>query len=224
MNIEIANRLVKLRKENGLSQEQLAEKLNISRQAVSKWERAEASPDTDNLICLAKLYNISLDELLKINDGNNIIKDEQEKEGFYIKDDEGNSINISDGKIIATNNKNETIQINNKNKKQKLVSDIVMPITTFTILIAYIICGTKYNLWHPLWIMFLLIPIIGSIVDCIFKKKITAFCYPILIVVIYLLLGFLKSLWHPYWFLFLTIPLFYLIFEPIDKAIKKKTE
>nr|WP_204245284.1 helix-turn-helix transcriptional regulator [Erysipelatoclostridium sp. An15] len=39
MNIEIANRLVKLRKENNLSQEALANKLGISRQAVSKWER-----------------------------------------------------------------------------------------------------------------------------------------------------------------------------------------
>ncbi len=65
MNIEIANRLVHLRKSNHLSQEALAEKLGISRQAVSKWERAEASPDTDNLILLAKLYHVSLDELLK---------------------------------------------------------------------------------------------------------------------------------------------------------------
>ncbi len=68
MNIEIANRLVNLRKSNHLSQEALAEKLGISRQAVSKWERAEASPDTDNLILLARLYNVSLDELLKTED------------------------------------------------------------------------------------------------------------------------------------------------------------
>ncbi|MCL2559450.1 MAG: helix-turn-helix transcriptional regulator [Turicibacter sp.] len=64
MNIEIANRLVQMRKEKGFSQEALAEQLGISRQAVSKWERAESSPDTSNLITLAKLYNISLDELL----------------------------------------------------------------------------------------------------------------------------------------------------------------
>ncbi|HCC02428.1 MAG TPA: hypothetical protein DEP60_06970, partial [Ruminococcaceae bacterium] len=65
MNIEIANRLVQMRKKNHLSQEELAEKLGISRQAVSKWERAESSPDTDNLILLARLYHVSLDELLK---------------------------------------------------------------------------------------------------------------------------------------------------------------
>lgn len=65
MNVEVANRLQQLRKKNNLSQEELAEKIGISRQAVSKWERAEASPDTDNLILLSRLYGVSLDELLK---------------------------------------------------------------------------------------------------------------------------------------------------------------
>lgn len=65
MNIEIANRLLQYRKSNGLSQEELAEKIGVSRQAVSKWERAEASPDTDNLIILAEVYGVTLDELLK---------------------------------------------------------------------------------------------------------------------------------------------------------------
>lgn len=64
MNVETANRLQNLRKKNGYSQEELAEKIGISRQAVSKWERAEASPDTDNLILLARLYGVTLDELL----------------------------------------------------------------------------------------------------------------------------------------------------------------
>lgn len=65
MNVEVANRLQQLRKKNNLSQEELAERIGISRQAVSKWERAEASPDTDNLILLSRLYGVSLDELLK---------------------------------------------------------------------------------------------------------------------------------------------------------------
>lgn len=63
MNIETADRLIMLRKRKGLSQEELAEKLGISRQAVSKWERAESSPDVDNAIQLSRLYNVSLDEL-----------------------------------------------------------------------------------------------------------------------------------------------------------------
>lgn len=65
MNIETANRLLQYRKKHNLSQEELAAKIGVSRQAISKWERAEASPDTDNLILLAEIYGVTLDELLK---------------------------------------------------------------------------------------------------------------------------------------------------------------
>lgn len=64
MDITTANRLYELRKQHGYSQDELADMLGVSRQAVSKWERSESSPDTDNLIALARLYNVSLDELL----------------------------------------------------------------------------------------------------------------------------------------------------------------
>lgn len=67
MNVEIAERLAARRKEAGLSREVLAERLGVSRQAVSKWERSESSPDTDNLIALAKLYGVSLDDLLYVD-------------------------------------------------------------------------------------------------------------------------------------------------------------
>lgn len=64
MNIDMAKRLVDRRRAAGLSQEGLAAELGVSRQAISKWERSESSPDTDNLIALAQLYGVSLDELL----------------------------------------------------------------------------------------------------------------------------------------------------------------
>lgn len=64
MDLAMAQRLVDRRKTAGLSQEALAAQLGVSRQAVSKWERSESSPDTDNLIALAALYGVSLDELL----------------------------------------------------------------------------------------------------------------------------------------------------------------
>lgn len=64
MDLAVAQRLVDRRKAAGLSQEALAAQLGVSRQAVSKWERSESSPDTDNLIALAALYGVSLDELL----------------------------------------------------------------------------------------------------------------------------------------------------------------
>ena len=64
MDLAMAQRLVDRRKAAGLSQEALAAQLGVSRQAVSKWERSESSPDTDNFIALAALYGVSLDELL----------------------------------------------------------------------------------------------------------------------------------------------------------------
>lgn len=68
MNLRIANRLLEYRKANGYSQEELAERIGVSRQAVSKWERGEASPDTDNLIALAALYRVTIDEMINGSD------------------------------------------------------------------------------------------------------------------------------------------------------------
>ncbi|AWE42095.1 helix-turn-helix transcriptional regulator [Actinobaculum sp. 313] len=64
MKLETAKRLYEYRKASGLSQEQVAARIGVSRQAVSKWECAESSPDTDNLIALAVLYGVTVDELL----------------------------------------------------------------------------------------------------------------------------------------------------------------
>ena len=62
---KIGENIVALRKQKELSQEDLAEKLFVSRQAVSKWERGEALPDTENLIALSELFDVSIDALIK---------------------------------------------------------------------------------------------------------------------------------------------------------------
>ena len=59
----LSEKIYKLRKENGLSQENLATKLNVSRQAVSKWESG-AIPDIDNIVNLARFFDCSIDYLL----------------------------------------------------------------------------------------------------------------------------------------------------------------
>ena len=56
--------LKRIRKERHLSQEQVAQRLNISRQAISRWENDLAMPDIDNLVVLSKLYEVSIEELL----------------------------------------------------------------------------------------------------------------------------------------------------------------
>ncbi len=62
--MEMAERLQKLRRKAGYSQEQTAELLGISRQAVSKWESGQGKPDLDNLVRLTEIYNTSADYIL----------------------------------------------------------------------------------------------------------------------------------------------------------------
>lgn len=62
--MDLAERLTALRKRAGLSQGDVAERLNVSRQAVSRWETGLTVPATDNLSRLSKLYGVTLDELL----------------------------------------------------------------------------------------------------------------------------------------------------------------
>ena len=54
-------KLVMLRKQNNLSQEQLAEQLNVARQTVSKWELGETTPEMDKLIKMSEIFKISFD-------------------------------------------------------------------------------------------------------------------------------------------------------------------
>ena len=190
MNIEIANRLVQLRKENGLSQEALAAKLGISRQAISKWERAEASPDTDNLMALAELYGMSLDALL----------------------------NTANDQYVLDGGETETAEAEKKAKKEKTelqkkaikMFKFPCPLFVFLIFLAF---GFAANLWHPAWLVFLLIPIYYHLAGalCVTNKKARLLAMPVpeVALLIYMCFGILTNLWSPSWIVFLSSPCFY---------------
>ncbi|BAE82535.1 hypothetical protein DSY0746 [Desulfitobacterium hafniense Y51] len=74
MVMSFSEKLRVLRKEKGLSQEQLAEMVNVSRQAVSKWESEQAYPELDKLILLSDFFNISLDDLIKDKNPEDVAK------------------------------------------------------------------------------------------------------------------------------------------------------
>lgn len=59
-----AEKIILLRKKKGISQEELANKLNTSRQAVSKWENNQSTPDLEELVALSKYFNVTTDYLL----------------------------------------------------------------------------------------------------------------------------------------------------------------
>lgn len=75
--MSLGERLYELRKKKGLSQEEVAEKLNVTRQSVSKWETDESKPDFDKIVPICELYEISTNELLN---GTKEEKEEQEVE------------------------------------------------------------------------------------------------------------------------------------------------
>lgn len=203
MNIEIANRLVELRKQNNLSQEALAEKLGISRQAVSKWERAEASPDMDNLITLSRLYRISMDELL--GTGN-----------------EANSVRCSVAERPAEVREAEPVVIIEE-EKAKIDFGLLRHFPVYAVVvIAFIVLGAVWNLWHPAWLLLLLPPIWQTAVLALEKRDARRFAYPVLVAFIYLCLGFFCDLWHPGWIVFLTIPMYYPMVNYVRKLYKEQ--
>ena len=61
----LSERIYKFRRKNGLSQEQLAERIGVSRQAISKWESGTSTPELEKLLALSECFNITLDELVK---------------------------------------------------------------------------------------------------------------------------------------------------------------
>lgn len=63
--MEFNNRLYELRKQKGLSQEELAGRINVSRQTISKWEIGDSTPDLEKLIALSDLFEVSLDKMVK---------------------------------------------------------------------------------------------------------------------------------------------------------------
>ena len=84
--MSLPEKLLFLRKQNGLTQMDLAEKLNVSRQAISRWEVGTAAPSTDNLKELSNLYDVSVDYLLgDHSEDMSVISDTQEKPNQHVQ-------------------------------------------------------------------------------------------------------------------------------------------
>ncbi len=218
MNLEIASRLQKLRREKGYSQEELADKLGVSRQAVSKWERAESSPDTDNLIVLAKLYGRSLDELLLNSSEDdeleyNTINDEDTKIESESSDDNEKEI-----KVITKAKTNYTSDGETNKKSTRVILGSVL---TFVTLIAFLLWGLLFNGWRIAWILWLVLPFVLSIVDAVNRKKVKRVVYPLFTVIVFMVVGLVFGIWNPTWIVFLTIPIFYTIADAIDRKNKQ---
>ncbi len=111
--MKFENKLINLRKSRGISQEQLAEALGVSRQAISRWESGDSTPDMTNLIGLCQYFNVSAD--------------------YLIFDDKENMEEILNGE----NANNSSVNQKNQTVKSNTLMRVVLPICLVICSIAF---------------------------------------------------------------------------------------
>ena len=201
MDMQMAERLVARRKAAGYSQEALAAELGVSRQAVSKWERGEASPDTDNLIALAGLYGVTLDELL-FGKASPDPKDAGEKnenpaksqvrislrEGIHVVDPKGEEVHVGWDGIHASDAAGNTVESDPEGE-------------------GVTINGTHYDSWHDAH------EELGHDLKgkSDFRRRWDAFPFPALVLVAYLAVGWATGQWVVALLLGYLVPLYYMV-------------
>lgn len=161
MNIDIAQRLYELRREHGYSQESLAEALDISRQAISKWERAESAPDMGNLIALADLYGITIDELVR--PGNNETSECIASNPVSAAEENRQSAEEAEPpKTPASSEDSKTVHAHGHGYakpegSERLQCGLRRFPYPLLILVIVLICCLLFGMWESLW-LFLSIP------------------------------------------------------------------
>lgn len=191
MNVEIAQRLADMRRKKGYSQEALAAELGLSRQAISKWERAESQPDTGNLIMLADLYGVTIDELIRVDAS---IEDDVRFETASKEGDQPTAEPVDSQSDATDHSAADAVPqppSDDGAREQPIGSGPSYPPPTGAPVRP---APDPYPSAPPRQ-----------------RNPLLAFPYPVLVVIIYLAIGFLFGWWHPGWVLFLTIPFYYWI-------------
>ena len=93
--MSLGERLYELRKSKNLSQEEVADKLNVTRQTVSKWETDESKPDFDKIVPICELYNINSEELLTGKKEEQVKEDSATKENKELKKKKATAITVA---------------------------------------------------------------------------------------------------------------------------------
>lgn len=203
--MKIGQRLLDLRKSKQLSQEEVADKLNVTRQTISKWETDQSTPDFDKIAPLCKLYGITADELIN-----------------GTKNENNNEKNIT----------NEII-IDNQLVRRKRAKGISIGILLYFIAVVFIIVAIPVFYINPILstAIFLIICGIATftiVYTCIFYKKekieeehtsklqkqineVIAMIF----LIIYLVISFTTMAWHITWILWIV----YALIEEIVKLI-----
>lgn len=194
----IGERLLKLRKERNLSQEEFANVLNVSRQTVSKWETDQSTPDFDKIIPICEFYNITSDELLT-GEKNIIVEDSKNKKDNYAKNI-GISVSLYIMPVVWIIFSSAVLQspilgvclffimiavatgiivynaISHEKEKKKISKQEktrkqINEIVGIIIVIIYFIVSFTTMAWHITWVIFIINGLIEEIIKLIFMLK-----------------------------------------------------
>lgn len=203
--------LYELRKERGMTQSALAERLGVTNKAVSKWETGEAMPETSLLLPLSEIFGVTVDELLN---GRRCGKDGQpdgninEREGENGEDESGFD---PVGHLFTRGKDDEPETFLDKLRGAICAAVILCSVA------VYLFLGGFAGLWHPYWVVIPVCALSCGIIGIAFemcdgekrskqrqegKNPYTGGVCGIIVlasVIVYLLLGTLAGLWHPYW-------------------------
>ena len=179
--MRLGEKIQALRKQKNISQEQLAEQLNVSRQAISKWETSECLPDIENIVQLSNIFDVTTDYLLKTYYDEKPIATPPPpsmnfSSGFMEEDDD----DTTGGYSFSFN-----------------FTEIIYPVAV----LVFLVLGFRWGHWHTVWVVFPIAWVIEEIASFVKTGRLDISAYGVASVV-FLILGFGWRLWHPGWLVF----------------------
>ena len=148
----LSEKIINLRKSRGWSQEELAEKLDVSRQSVSKWESGVSNPELDKIVAMSTLFGVSTDYLLK-----DVTTEEKEPIRDFVREDE--------------EQEREEVEEEASTKKTKGIREFVDDIFWMAVLIVYLLVSFITHRWDITWIIWLVAGIFDTVIEFCFKRR-----------------------------------------------------
>lgn len=230
MSYEFADRLIELRKSKGMSQEELAQRIGLSRQAVSKWERAESSPDIGNLVALADIYELTIDEIVK-----GVVRDQGSEDAVIEPSDETTvedvviDIEETSEEAMSAEEGDTVATIPPPDPSQRVI--VGGPITAEASFVDPADLRSSHDQSSVTNVKIDHMHIDPGVAERVReahlkrpKDPLLTFPYPLACALLYLILGFVFGWWHPAWIIFFTIPFYYWIVNVIMKDPNYRAE
>ncbi len=166
--MQLGDKIILQRKNMGLSQESLAEKLGVSRQAVSKWESLISKPEIDKVILMSELFNVTTDYLL-IDSIEDCTYNNREKSNV--------KINLKKENVDSKMNSYKEYKVKNEIDDKEFKTDIkkkfkyLMEIYWLLVTALYFSLSSLTGRWGITWIIWIIAGILSEVVELIYKYK-----------------------------------------------------